>query len=799
MVSIYYLSGFNNYYNRTILLPQSTKVDDYRDYIVKVDNIENFNPNDNVMTELVANYWEGVVEGKAVDDITSIDYVLISSNGIDVSSKWFVLDRQRIRGLQWQFTLRRDLVSDNYDAVINAPCFIEKATLTADSPLLWNKEDMTFNQIKEDEILLKDNSGCPWIVGYYAKNTPDANLKGTVDANDLEKAYDFSIDTPISAWEFNATSTPYYGIISSIDYRVYFEDYVGGLQSQPAYLGFDRYGNFKELIYVADSDTSLDTANAYNTAQPKGDIQAGFKANYQKMYNELGNYITINSDDNVRKFLSYNGQTVKDSEGRYFGITIYADGEEKLNTFIQAGNLYNTMNNIVKNASNVSGQANGSTYEVVSVRPKYNMTLVELSNLETTWDMTGDKLITDDAPYNIFAIPCGETTLKYWANDISHSNETISLATANSIIKIMGDYLYDIQLLPYCPIAQQVEEEGVIYVHNSDAYSVVKTPATGEITADDRPSYILHVPKAKFSKNLNYTINTPDTATEKKVMNECEMYRICSPNYNGAFEFSPAKNNGVSYFNVDCEYKPFQPYIHVNPNFGGMYGSDFDDARGLICNGDFSLTQIKDAWQEYQIQNKNYQEIFSRQIENMEITNKIQRDIEIAQAIAGGFSSTASGVGSGMLVGGASHGPLGAVIGGTLGAGASIAGGIADVYLGDKLRAEALDMTKDMFGYNLGNIQALPYTLTKVSAYNNNNKFFPFVERYSATEKEKDAFRDKLTYDGMTTMVIGTIAEYKQADPSYIKGRLIRLLNSQTLDFHGLSELANEIYKGVFI
>ena len=39
MVSIYYLSGFNNYYNRTILLPQSTQISDYEDYLLKVDEV----------------------------------------------------------------------------------------------------------------------------------------------------------------------------------------------------------------------------------------------------------------------------------------------------------------------------------------------------------------------------------------------------------------------------------------------------------------------------------------------------------------------------------------------------------------------------------------------------------------------------------------------------------------------------------------------------------------------------------------------------------------------------------------
>ena len=217
MVSIYYLSGFNNYYNRTILLPQSTQISDYEDYLLKVDEVENFNPNDNVMTQLVVNYWE-----EDIPDITNVDYVLISTDSKTIDSKWFALDRQRIRGQQWQFTLRRDLVSDNYDAVVNTPCFIEKATLSADSPLLWNKEDMTFNQIKKDEILLKDGSGCPWIVGYYAKNTSNEFLKGTVDANDLDKAYDEIITVPFANWQYNATITPFYGLVSTVEYRIYF-------------------------------------------------------------------------------------------------------------------------------------------------------------------------------------------------------------------------------------------------------------------------------------------------------------------------------------------------------------------------------------------------------------------------------------------------------------------------------------------------------------------------------------------------------------------------------------------------
>lgn len=793
-ITLYFLSGFNNYYNRTIKMPDETNVSAYSDYIIKTDEVEKFNPNDGVMSTLTLNYWDPPYD---IDDAYDVDYLLVSlTNPQKIDSKWFILDRRRKAEQQWELTIRRDLVSDNYDDVINAPCFIEKATLDASSPFLFNLENMAFNQIKQEEILLKDGSNCPWIVGYYAKNIGAEYLKGTVDANDLDKAYDEIIDVPFTNWKYNATLTPFYGSLSTVEYRIYFKDMVGGLDSQPGYFEFDKDGNFVNQLYVSDTDnlSSLDLKNKYASVSNKDAFIPLFKDKKANLFSCLEVYVpSYNSETTINEFLSYNGKVIKDSDGKYYQLAIYSVGNKTEVLNIEAGILYNALASIVVDSGVVNGSPNTNSFKVEIVRAEYGMVATELTNRETTWDMSGEKLITDDAPYNIFAIPFGITQLEQDGYAVATSNSVIAMAVANSIIRVMGDNLYDIQLLPYCPINTPMGN-GILAMYDIDAYSIVKSP--GGETLEYHPCYILNVPKAKFSKNLNYTISVPDTAVEKKVMNECEMYRLCSPNYNGAFEFSPAKNNGVTYFNVDCEYKPFQPYIHINPNFGGMYGRDFDDARGLICNGDFSLTQIKDAWQNYQIQNKNYQEIFSRQIENMEATRDIQRTQEKWGIAAGAITAGASTAGTAMMMGG---GPGVGTIAGLVGAGVSAISGAVDYSMSEKLHSMSLDYTKDMFGYNLSNIKALPYTLTKVSAYNNNNKLFPFVERYSATDEEKEAFRKKLEYNGMSVGVIGNIIDYIQAEPSYVKGSIIRIDGNTQLDYHTLSELSNEIYKGVFI
>jgi hypothetical protein len=136
-------------------------------------------------------------------------------------------------------------------------------------------------------------------------------------------------------------------------------------------------------------------------------------------------------------------------------------------------------------------------------------------------------------------------------------------------------------------------------------------------------------------------------ATNIKLNNECNLYRLVSPNYNGQFEFSVAKNGGVNYFNVDVTLRPYNPYIHVNPNFKNMYGQDFDDSRGLICNGDFSLPMVTDAFTEYELNNKNYQQIFNREIEHMDFTQAQER-VQAGWNIAGG---AVMGAGAGALAG----------------------------------------------------------------------------------------------------------------------------------------------------
>lgn len=162
--------------------------------------------------------------------------------------------------------------------------------------------------------------------------------------------------------------------------------------------------------------------------------------------------------------------------------------------------------------------------------------------------------------------------------------------------------LYDLQLLPYCPIEfseYSIDNGTYKYSHqsawteNTDYIKVTNT------TDNSTMGYIYFSGESssKFTLNkigeLNY--NQIFKVSSKKISNETTNYRFCAPNYSSAFDFSLAMNNGLSGVDVYITYKPYNPYIQVTPIFGGLYGESFDDSRGLILQGDYSLPKADSA------------------------------------------------------------------------------------------------------------------------------------------------------------------------------------------------------------
>ena len=165
-MTIYILSGYNNYYNRVIKFENS--FEDYIDnYTVEYTLTGcNFVPNDGVNTQHVFGATVNAYSGKG-------DYLIAYNSELNkIDSRWFIIDSVRDRAGQYTLTLRRDLLADYYNEIIDADTYIEKATLSGEDPLIYNSENFDVNQIFTSQRLLKDETECPCSDIWRSLNCP---------------------------------------------------------------------------------------------------------------------------------------------------------------------------------------------------------------------------------------------------------------------------------------------------------------------------------------------------------------------------------------------------------------------------------------------------------------------------------------------------------------------------------------------------------------------------------------------------------------------------------------------------
>ena len=738
------------------------------------------------------------------------DYAIIVDETNKVTSRWYVDECIWKSYGAWHIHFYRDVLSDYREAILGSTVLIEKATVSENDPAIYNQEAVTFNQIKKSEKLLKDATETAWLVGYLSSDNSAEKTFSATSSNLIRRTVH-----GLQNWEmYTYINNDFIGAPKNISYNIK----IGKLYLNNNYNNYMQYAFNRQGPAVTDTiipamgyavltngDYAYNVEVMFNSNYKDGgsgvytsdQIAAqlntflpGEASNFDASFIAQANFLHTEDEEGALKDLE--GTTIYDSEaGKAYKVHVIKTSSDSVNRYKPTINstLWLNIKNAVTNSADRVFYANPETYPndkalyVKYTANKYRISLSEITVDQAKVTITSSRLLLNDAPYTMFAIPYSGISFKVGSSTYtSQPAAAVAIAREISIQLMSSKALYDLQLLPYCP-RQDLIGSGFIDLRSSAAtehtdYELIKDENDNTIK-----SFMIYGKESSFTFDINEAIQI----TEKKIQNQVDMWRICSPNYNGVFEFNAAKNNGVDYFNVDCTYRPYNPYIHINPNFKELYGNDYDDARGLICSGDFSMPACTDKWLEYEAQNKNYQNSFDRQIQHMEIEQKYQRISQIAGAV--------TGVAQGVIAGGIATGgnPIGAIAGGVVSAGA----GVADIVMSEKLRQEQISYAKDQFAFSLENIRALPNTLAKISAFNKNNKIFPFLEYYTCTDIERQAFRDMLKYDGMTVNRIGKIQDYlKDNDLQYIKARLIRTDLHE--DTHVINVIAAEMAKGAY-
>lgn len=772
MATLYYYK-FNNYYNRK--LKRFSSLSEYQSFMVfaETGNNLNFNPSDGVNTQITAGRQENPYNVVA-------DYCIYSEDNSNITSRWFIIEASRNRGNQYKISLRRDLLADFYDSWTQSDCFIEKAILPDSSPFIYNQEQITTNQIKKSEKQLTDQTKMAWICCFVDKKYKQ------------DKDFEFNVsilpdrttsDITKESW-YKYSQTPAQVTTNS---NITLTTKVSGSQLKARYEGLN--GSYK-VVSAGNPVFGIYNSQSGNFGTWLSERKDQFYDSWNQ-YKSL--YVGADDQEGMDSIGDLKGKIYFDSSTKKYYKLSYEDSEQTVTKVIDSNkagdNVYTRWNNIINSAPSSYIYSSGNGYWEVNYSLKTRKLVIsEVTQGQYTMTYPQTHLDNKDGPFDIFCIPYSDGTTIVTGNDRFTTNKQLAMSIASEIGRNMNSFCYDIQLLPYCPFMHSTTYLGSLLMIDSARFTPIKDSA-GKVQYG-----IFFSDSSSGTFDIKYKVNI----TNKKMSNQVDMMRLVSPNFASQFEFNPARNDGVSYFNVDYTYLPLGSYIHVNPDFKGLYGKDFNDARGLICQGDFSIMYLNDAWKSYQTQNKNYLEIFNREVSNLETNYKYQRINSVLSTITGAIGA---GAGIGALVGGKGGVGVGIAAGA-----ASLGGGIADLVIQQQLHNEQLDYKNDMFGYQLDNIKALPNSIAKTTAYTENNKIFPILEYYTCTDEEKEAVANKIAYNSMTLGIIAKPINYLNntwsygtiKDKGYFKAKLIHFDDIEADDFHIVNSLGDELNQGVY-
>lgn len=786
-----YLLSYNNYYNRQYKREENLGA--YLSYVVyQVAGVNTWANGDGV-----DNSW---TTGIVSEDIAGVDYML-TCTGDKILGRWFVIEKNEISKNRYRLTLRRDLLAESLPGIENDAFFAERCILPDTSPYIYNAEDFRVNRIKKKETLIKDKTGVPWIIGYFNKEIENKPITGNLDAT-----ADITVDS-LQNWTFyDYISNPFNGFCpdEAVNLTLYWANV------EYSYAAIPNWLIYEESSYERKSTGS--TWRQYIHSVPERKFNRDFANGY--LYNREGcptlaqvlsalsqnicasairTAMNIKSDSETKSLYALNGAVIHETNSnKYYKINIISSSQhlsETINNLETSRAGVSTINaictNQLKGLLNVGIETQRNLFTMRANVTQSFITLEDITAAVSTFSyaIPAGHRNTEDAPYDILAIPYGVFN--------GTGNEMLAMSAVNALISTYNvgtsSPVFDVQLLPFCPL---FETDPAKLTADVD-YVQIKGPnseSLGNVYFSSRSTFALSLP-----------LETPVSVQNPKIENVCDVYRLVSPNYNGQFEFTASKNGGLSVINVDATYIPFNPFIRIAPAFGGLYGAEFKDARGLICGGDFSLPIITSAWVSYQQNNKQYQNIFDRQIKNLEFTQEQQRIQERWNAATGAVSGGMQGAQMG-----AAAGPWGAVAGAVIGAGASLAGASLDQYYNELARREAIGYSKDVHRLNLQSIEAQPDSLARTTAFNAINKIFPILEYFTCTDEEKNAIAKSIAENSMRAGFVTTIAEISQnrwvygdlEDRGYIAGKLIRA--SMNEDPHYLTALNAELLTGFY-
>lgn len=781
------------------------------------DKAQNFNPGDGINT---------VIPFSTITDslVESANYVMVFNDDDTFHSSWFITTYQYMLGSGYTLTLKRDLLTAYTDKIGKMRGLVKRGSLNPlnKTVLQFSPENLSVTKVKQKELSLRDEFGdTQWIVSYWDKDMGTQEKPISVEFKTSTPTPNIEVAT-LKDWEYYDYLTTYnakkYKVSGEYKPNVLRYNVVASFPDAPADDGNTGYiyhydVNLESILsinnvtkvnhdftYYAEMDYNNIFKDTYVYNKSETDrrllpIINRYKYSIKRAYNTLK--VTKPNDitpEKLSELMALKWKLIKVGADKYY--LIYVD----------------TIKNPSPSTKNLGGFTRNSSTSTKAIFGSFGTEMVQMFN-DTALNIggglafkegatptaaashTADKeevqlLVSDEdfqyldfglieisptvnrtieikdlqlagtEPYKMLAIPVTDSmSLVDGTETIPlNSNLSYSLAAALSS-KYTGNGMYDIQIIPYAPSSELLS---MLVSGNLEYTNYIGTKA--KATTGDTVNHLSTAIFGITTNNRRFTIELDEaiTVSDYKLDKLFKETRIVSPSGKSVYDFSVAMNDGLEGFDVDMTLKPVNSMIHINPHFKWLYGSDFNDLRGLIISEDLSMTQTSDAWESYKLQNLNFENSFNAQQEadrsRLNITDKYsdkQNTLNNVNAIGKGLVKT--------VVGGLVGGP-GAAISAGLSSAASVATSNIQHANDKAMRSEMLthdqDMAKRQFSMQMENIQNLPANLTKTSGFTILNKKQPYLEFYEASSAEQEIVNSYLELNGKNISAMGTLENY---------------------------------------
>lgn len=684
----------------------------------------------------------------------------------------------------WRITMVKDLVSSKYQGLLSSDVLVSRLGIsrTTFDPLLFQKDVLDLSEVKKGQVLLGELAGVK-SYGYLAIWKRDS-LNGT----DIK-------------WNSTARGATDYDIsVTNIaDFPGYSNrEFISGIKSVVVKISDSVAGKFSITVSVPSSGPSTKIIRTTGIVDPMNYTSVKLQ-DYKiedRLESRCANHdfgLTYGSvDANVGKVV------YESSSGKYYTVS-----RKKVARVANASIPDVDIAYVLNATSYVT--VNTGEYFISEQVYKYDFTLIRTVPLiEKTLSAYASCV---DQPFQMFFIPIIEdATLRYDGKDYVSSK----MITEAMLYDLIGTYsgeagkLLDVQVVPYMPV------EGLSTNWNSATkVFTVESDSLVDIATPDTEDYIVPIYSvlyASYSTYIPYVRTVEDYKIEQK-----RKYLITSPSGATAYDFSVAKNDGITGFFVDIDLRPFATFHRVQPNFGSLYGSTYRDTRGLIWQEDTSLTMVSSAWETYKRQNVNYMNTFNTDINYKRSALAIDQEANWGnygfdagkRIIVAGIEAvtfTAEAIAQDIFFGakGAMSGGVGAavIMGGALLGEALESSQVAyNNAMDTKKLTNEINTSRQQFNYNIGNIKAIPENVEKVNGVFNTNNYVPYVQEFEPTLDEIAYYNRYLDLFGVN---VGMMVDLSVKTFDYVQGSVLKfsepITNEEYIELHAqLSRGARKI------